>query len=83
MTEKIKKFIGKSVYYDEHGQMIFGEKEPGGGNQLLLNIDVRGWGAIQHLFPFTDDGTKNAEQFQDKLGEWIAEAINEKLKKDE
>ena len=71
---KVKEFIGKAVYYDEDGQMIFSKQD----NQLLSNIDisVRGWGAIQQLFKTEEE----AANFQDELGEWIADAINQKLK---
>ena len=66
-----QKFIGERVIYDKAGQMIFGHK----GDKLQLLLDVRGWGAIQHLF-----GTeKEAADFQDEVGEWYAAAINEKL----
>lgn len=37
--------------------------------------EVRGWGAIQHLF--TDQ--KQAADFQDAMGKFFADAINEKL----
>lgn len=66
-------FIGDSVNYDSYGQMIFANK----GNSQQLLLDVRGWGAIQNLFKTEDE----AAVFQDQLGEWIADAINEKLKK--
>ena len=67
-----KDFIGPKVYYDDHGQMIFSHKDDDG---VQLILDVRGWGAIQHLF----DKIEDAEKFQDAIGNWIAEAINEKL----
>jgi hypothetical protein len=71
---KPQEFIGKKATYDKQGQMIFGEdaKE---GMQLLL--DVRGWGAIQHLFKTQEEAMK----FQDEIGEWFVDAINEKLAK--
>jgi hypothetical protein len=75
----VEEFIGKAKY-DKEGQLIFGVK---GGN-LQLICDVRGWGAIQNLF--TKDGRIDfdaAYKFQDELGEFIAAAINEKLKQKE
>jgi hypothetical protein len=45
--------------------------------------EIRGWGAIQNMF-INKDGSINfedAEKFQDELGEFIADAINEKLMK--
>ncbi len=50
-----------------------------GGHQMIA--ELRGWGAIQNMFK-NKDGSINfegAEKFQDNLGEFIAEAINEKL----
>ncbi len=73
----IKKFIGKSVRYDREGQQIYNADD----NQLLL--DVRGWGAIQNLF--ADKKGKidinKAGDFQDDFGQFITDAINEKLNK--
>ena len=71
---KVEDFIGDNVEYDESGQVIWGNKDD--GQQLL--IDVRGWGAIQNLIKNNDKATK----FQDDLGKWFAEAINEKLNKE-
>ncbi len=77
---KVSDFIGEKATYDESGQMIFGVDKKGG---LQLIADVRGWGAIQNLFK-NSDGTIKAEasRFQDELGEWLAEAINEKLERE-
>ncbi len=41
------------------------------GNHIC---DIRGWGRIQYY--------ENAEAIQDKMADWIAEAINEKLERD-
>tara|TARA_R100001244_G_C5148426_1_gene129229 strand:+ start:360 stop:584 length:225 start_codon:yes stop_codon:yes gene_type:complete len=68
---EVKDFIGEKVTYDNMGQMIWGNKD--GDTQLILSI--RGWGAIQKLF---DTGAQ-AVDFQDKMGNWIVDAINEKL----
>ena len=40
--------------------------------------EVRGWGALQQEFK-TEAG---AEAFQDEVGKFIADAINEKIKRD-
>lgn len=69
---KPQDFIGVKAYYDVDGQMIWGENDKG-EMQLLLN--VRGWGAIQHLLKTQQEAVK----FQDELGQWITDAINEKL----
>lgn len=68
---KPEEFIGEKVTYDKDSQRIFGHK--GGKIQLLL--DVRGWGAMQNIFRYQED----AADFQDELGQWFADAINEKL----
>lgn len=70
----VKEFIGNVVAYDNEGQVLFGVKNKG---ELQLIADVRGWGAIQNLFQTTEE----ADAFQDELGNWLADAINEKLKK--
>jgi hypothetical protein len=72
MDAKIRSWIGKAVYND-HGQMIFRENN-GGQHQFL---DVRGWGAITKIFKTTEE----MEAFQDAVGEWVADAINQKLAK--
>lgn len=78
---KVTDFIGKMAKYDEHGQNIFGIDK----NLCVQNIaDVRGWGAIQNLFKNKDGSIRfdEAKEFQDELGKWIANAINEKLERD-
>jgi hypothetical protein len=71
ITKRIIQFIGGYVEYDDKGGQYVWTK----GRSILLN--VRGWGAIQHL--------KNLpcshEEFQDELGRFIAEAINEKIQR--
>lgn len=90
--EELKKFIGTHVKYDEWGGgYIWGENE----NQMVAQtidvdeppyegrepetpiVSIRGWGAIQHLFKTQ----REQEDFQDELGRFIADAINEKLEK--
>jgi hypothetical protein len=39
-------------------------------------LSIRGWGSIQNMIKNQED----SEKFQDYLGEWIADAINQKLK---
>lgn len=69
----IQDFIGKATY-DEAGQMIWGNNKD--GEQLILN--VRGWGKIQYMFKTLEEAMK----FQDDMGRFITEAINEKLEND-
>lgn len=66
----IKNYFEGGVYFDEGSGYLFDQK----GNMIA---EVRGWGRIQHLFKTAEE----AAQFQDKIGAFIAEAINEKLKK--
>lgn len=79
MDKEINKFIGEKAIYDQMGQFIWGVDKQGNHQKIA---DLRGWGAIQNLFK-NKDGTINfadAEKFQDALGEWIADALNNKLK---
>lgn len=74
-------FIGKKAIYDNEGQIIWAEDKNGGIQQI---INVRGWGAIQNLFKNEDQSIDlpKAIKFQDDLGAWITEAINEKLERE-
>lgn len=74
--QSIREFVGKKVWYDECGAgYIWGNTEKD-GDQMLAQI--RGWGAIQNVFKNEAD-IKMAEDFQDALGSWIADAIQQKL----
>jgi len=78
---QINDFIGKKVWYDNHSGFVFGETEEHGSQMLL---EVRGWGSIQNLFK-DDKGNideKKAALFQDKVGEFIAAAIQEKMERE-
>ena len=66
----------KDVYYDEWGTHLWSKQDEDGGSQLIG--DIRGWGRIQHLFPTQ----KESEAFQDSIGKFIADAINEKILRD-
>ena len=69
----IKQWL-QNVHYDDYGQYLWANHDD--GNQLIG--EVRGWGALQQEFK-TEAG---AEEFQDEVGKFIAEAINEKIKRD-
>lgn len=89
--KEIKQFIGCSVIYDEWGGGYIWGKSKKDDLQMIAQVEevdkpsssnfpivsVRGWGAIQHLFK----SDKEQREFQDELGQFIAEAINEKLNK--
>lgn len=71
----IKKYFEGEVKFDSLGGYFFDEKS----NMIA---QIRGWGRIQYLFK-NEDGSvdfQKAEKFQDEIGEWIADAINQKLK---
>jgi hypothetical protein len=92
---EIKKFIGHAKYDEWGGTYIWGfdkpvpdEKSPAEmiaqvkipvNTEVNKVLSIRGWGAIQNMFPSITD----AEQFQDELGKFIADAINEKLQRNE
>lgn len=90
LVKAIKRFIGEKVYYDEFGGgYIWGVgKKKKEGIQMIAQVEdveegnavvsVRGWGAIQHL----KNLPCSPEEFQDELGKFIAEAINEKLERE-
>ena len=71
--DDIKEYVGEAKY-DNHGQMIFREPEK---NNLQMFLDVRGWGAIQHMGFKTE---LDAMNFQDKVGRWVTDVINNNLK---
>lgn len=64
----------KEAYYDPFGTMIFAKE----GNDIQMLADVRGWGRIQHMFKTEQE----AENFQDKVGQFIVDAINEKIERE-
>lgn len=74
----------KDVYYDDFGQYLWSKQDADGGSQMIGAI--RGWGAIQNIFKNEDkthqEYIKEASDFQDKVGKFIADAINEKIKRD-
>lgn len=77
----VREFIGNKVKLDEGGAgYIWGIDEKEG---LQMIAETRGYGAIQNLFK-APNGTvdfNKADKFQDELGQFIVDAINEKLAK--
>lgn len=59
--------------YDPEGQIIC--KNDDGFNKIL---DIRGWATLQKVFPSIEEAGK----FQDSVGQFVLEAINEKLEND-
>lgn len=77
----IKSFIGVKAQYDDFGGgYIWGVRKDG---TMQMIADVRGWGAIQNLFKGEGElGYTKSEEFQDRLGQFIAEAITEKIQRE-
>ena len=69
----IKQWL-QNIHYDEYGQYLWANNDD--GNQLIGQI--RGWGAFQNEFKNADE----AYVFQDEVGKFIADAINEKVQRD-
>ena len=71
----IEKWLS-DVYQDSlvGGNKIW-NKEQDGGSQLVA--ELRGWGALLKEF----ETMTEAEQFQDKVGEFIVQAIKEKIER--
>jgi hypothetical protein len=61
------------VYYDNWGTHIWNKEDKDGGSQLVA--EVRGWGRLQNEFETKDEAAK----FQDEVGEFIVQAIREKI----
>lgn len=81
-VNSIINFIGKSVRFDDSGGAYLWGKQPKDGEQMIG--EVRGYGAIQNLFLDKNGGCDfvKADQFQDDLGKFIAEAITEKIERE-
>lgn len=71
----IKEWL-KDVYYDQWGQYLWSKQDADGGSQMIG--EIRGWGALQNEFKTEIE----AAVFQDEVGKFIAEAINEKVQRD-
>jgi hypothetical protein len=66
----------KDVYYDQYGQYLWSKQDADGGSQMIG--EVRGWGSLQNNFKTVEE----AATFQDEVGKFIADAINEKVQRD-
>lgn len=70
----IEKWLS-DVYYDEFGQYLWNRLDDNQGSQMIG--EVRGWGRLQQEF----ETPKDASKFQDEVGEFIAQAIREKIQR--
>lgn len=73
----IAEYIGENLYYDKYGCQIL-SGGAGTGSEFRMIADIRGWGALSNMM---SEG--EATKFQDQLGQFIADAINEKLQRGE
>jgi hypothetical protein len=71
----IKEWL-KDIYYDDYGKYLWSKQTKDGGFQMIG--EVRGWGALQNVFKTEKESAK----FQDEIGKFIADAINEKVQRD-
>jgi hypothetical protein len=71
----IKEWL-KDVYYDQFGQYLWSKQDANVGSQMVG--EIRGWGALQNEFNTEEE----ASDFQDEIGKFIADAINEKVQRD-
>lgn len=69
----IQEYLPEGVEYDPSGGIIIAYDKEG---SFTYVADIRGFGKLTNLLK--SEGA--AVQFQDKLGRFIADAINEKLK---
>ncbi len=78
-TEKeIAEYIGTAKFIADAGLIL---SVKGKDEQHLL--DIRGWGHIQNMFKEGGNiDEKAAGEFQDKVGDFIADAINEKMERE-
>lgn len=77
---RVKDFIDGPVKYDREGQYFW---VTNGKGEIKMLATLRGWGYIQNMKPFKSSSgqidMEAAGNFQDEIGEWIADAINKKL----
>jgi hypothetical protein len=78
---KITDFINGKVTYDKESQYFWVQ---GHSNGIQMLGELRGWGHIQNMFKDKTGKVdfKTAELFQDEIGEFVAQAVNEKLERE-
>jgi hypothetical protein len=70
----IEKWLS-DLHYDKFSQTIWNKSGNDGDSQMVA--DIRGWGFLEYKFETVDEAAK----FQDEVGEFIAEAIREKIER--
>jgi hypothetical protein len=78
---KFKDFMASPVTYDRDGQYLWAQHPKGSKGDMQMIGEIRGYGAIQNLFKDRQGRVDMAAaaKYQDELGAFIAEAIQEKL----
>ena len=71
----VQKWFENGAVYGSDGQVIFAKQ---GKNILQITADIRGWGYFRHLFETNEEAIK----FEDEIGQFITDAINEKLERE-
>lgn len=80
MERKITDLIDGKLIYIAEEQNIYIEDADG---RIRLLLELRGWAPIQKLFSNKKGAVdfKEAGKFQDKIGEWVIDSLNESLNK--
>lgn len=68
-------YLRHGVKYDDYGGGYIWSVDKKGHHRMVMDIHVRGWGEISNHFETEEE----AIAFQDSVGKFIADAINEKL----
>lgn len=78
---KVKDLINGKVVFDKYGGYFFINSNKGD----VMLAEIRGWGHIQNMFRNKSGVIEfdEAGKFQDEVGAWIAEAINEKMERED
>lgn len=84
MTYKTKPtipgYLGCKVYYDKDKGEIFASGE---NDVPKIILQIRGLRHIEKAFQGINHKLHEACKFQDEMAEWVVDAINSKLKKNE
>ena len=76
MEKKITDFINGKVTFDNVGETFWINNNYG----IQMLAQLRGWEHVRNMFAESDN--EGAKKFNDRVGEFIAEAINEKLERE-
>jgi len=71
--DKAIEFLGTEIVYDDNGQYLWSKR----GDDLQMVLEVRGWGAIQHI---KVEAPTTSADIQRAMGEWVAETLTAALR---